>query len=123
MNDDLRPKKTLDDLPDNWKNDVIELGKKGGSDIEIRVEILGISNDLFNRFLSEEPEFSETIQRARDYSQSWWTRHSRKELHNKEFNNKLYEMNMMNRFGWNKKTETTVNDSNKKPPIKWNDEQ
>ncbi len=100
-----RPKKTLDDLPEGWKEDTLNAGKQGYSDIEIRVGILDISTSLWTRFMDEEEEFSQTITRARDYSQTWWLKHSRKELHNKEFNNKLYEMNMQNRYGWNKKTE------------------
>jgi hypothetical protein len=100
-----RPKKTLAELPEGWKDDVLNAGKQGYSDIEIRVGILDISNNLWGRLMEEEGEFWETITRARDYSQTWWLKHSRKELHNKEFNNKLYEMNMQNRYGWNKKTE------------------
>lgn len=100
-----RPKITLSDLPNGWADKLIELGNEGASDIEMRVEALGISKGTWERLLEEEDEFLTSVQRARDASEVWWVRHSRKELNNKDFNNKLYEINMMNRFGWNKKVE------------------
>jgi hypothetical protein len=103
-----RPKVKLEDLPEGWVEGTLAMAEKGASDIEIRVEVLGISNDLWTRLMAEEEGFSETITYARELSEVWWIKHSRKELHNKDFNNKLYEMNMQNRFGWNKKVEGTT---------------
>lgn len=97
------------------------LGKEGGSDVEMR-DLLGISESTWNRLIEEEEDFSRTVLRAREKSHVWWIKHSRKELHNKEFNNKLYEMNMQNRFGWNKKTETEHSGKIEIPKIKWADD-
>jgi hypothetical protein len=102
-----RPKIQLSDLPDGWVNSLVELCEEGGSDVEMR-DLLGISESTWNRLIEEEEEFSRTVLRAREKCHVWWIKHSRKELHNKDFNNKLYEMNMQNRFGWNKKVEGTT---------------
>ena len=98
-----RPKIKLSDLKDGWKKKLVDMGKKGASDVEMRAGFLEISQGTWDRLLEEEEEFLITVQRARDASHVWWVKHSRNELFNKDFNNKLYEMNMQNRFGWNRK--------------------
>ena len=116
-----RPKIQLSDLPNGWDDGIVELGEEGGSDVEMR-DLLGISTGTWDRLLLEEEYFLETVLRAREKSHVWWIKHSRKELHNKDFNNKLYEMNMQNRFGWNKKTETELSGKIEIPKIKWADD-
>lgn len=118
-----RPKITLDDLPDGWREELVAMGKKGASDVEMRAGFLEISQGTWDRLLQEEEEFLITVQRARDCAHVWWVKHSRKELHNKDFNNKLYEMNMQNRFGWNKNIKTEGELSVKIPNLKWSDEE
>ena len=55
-----RPKKTIKDLPKNWKRLVLKEMEVGASKQEIKV-LFHISNDLFDRFMKEDKEFSETI--------------------------------------------------------------
>jgi hypothetical protein len=55
-----RPKKNLDVLPDEWQKTVIEMYTYGASDVEIRA-YLDISDDLFYRWLKDEPVFNQII--------------------------------------------------------------
>lgn len=99
-----RPKKGLDCLPVGWEDYCIDLASQGASDVELR-DYLDISNDLWYRFLKEEPRFSETINRCAQKCQVWWEKNGRLNLASKDFNSTLWYMNMKNRFGWKDKQE------------------
>lgn len=105
-----RPKETLDSLPEDWKETLLQLYKEGGSDEEAKAiiwEMRGsFSNNLWDRWMEEEPEFWETIKSGRVFSQAWWTYKGRKSLENPNFSYTGWYMNMKNRFGWRDKTET-----------------
>lgn len=105
-----RPKKTLDCLPKGWEEGVISLGKEGASDVEIR-GYLGISDDLWDRFLIEEPTFSRTIKEARTQCRIWWERTGREGCFmggkDNPFNATVWIFNMKNRFKWTDRTENT----------------
>jgi len=103
-----RPKKTLNNLPKNWKDIIFNIKKDGGSDVEVRVA-LDISVDLWDRFKKEIEEFSETIKKGTDLCEAWWMKRGR-ELDNKQFNAVLWYMNMKNRFGWKDKSDITSGD-------------
>ena len=97
-----RPKSVLDELPDNWKEEVLSLYKKGASDVEVKAQIyqwLGsFSASLWIRWLKEEPAFSTTIKTGKMLSQNWWEKNGRTNLKVKEFNTRLWTVNMNNRF-------------------------
>ena len=103
-----RPPSKLD-LPEGWYNSVLELYKEGASDVEVKAWIYSVrgslSNDLWDRWIDEEPEFSETIKTGKILSEAWWSRSGRKNLENKEFSYTGWYMNMKNRFGWKDKQE------------------
>lgn len=111
-----RPKKTLKDLPKGWKETVIKLMEEGASKAEIKA-ILGTSNDLFERLLKEEKDFSDTVKRGELLSEAWWERMGRTNLKNREFSPVLWYMNMKNRFGWRDKLEHSSNPDNPIQPI------
>lgn len=104
-----RPKEDISSLPDEWYNEVLELYGEGASDVEIKVLIYkwrgSYSNDLWDRWMKEESEFSETIKTGRFLSEAWWAKSGRTNLKDKDFSFTGWYMNMKNRFGWRDKTE------------------
>lgn len=115
---DTRPLITIEKIVENWngindgngferfQKDVWDLYSQGASDVEIKVLIANksdatnMSNDLWNGLLERCERFSETIQKGRLLSQDWWEKHGRTNLHDKEFNTRLWDINMRNRFKW-----------------------
>ncbi len=99
-------------LPEDWYNKILSEYEKGASDVEIKALIWkwrgSFSNDLWDRWLKDEDEFSETIRFGRILSHAWWMKQGRKNLENKDFSATLFYMNMKNRFGWKDRTETKV---------------
>tara|TARA_R110002126_G_scaffold186471_2_gene335166 strand:- start:630 stop:1067 length:438 start_codon:yes stop_codon:yes gene_type:complete len=107
-----RPKDDLSCLPDEWYKDVLNLYKEGASDVEVKALIYqwkgSFSNDLWDRWMKEEPQFSETIKAGKFLSESWWHKKGRTSLENKEFSFTGWYMNMKNRFKWTDRQETTI---------------
>ena len=112
-----RPKEDLSSLPDNWHEEVLELYSEGAADVEIKALIYewrnNFSNNLWDRWMEEEPEFWETIKKGRMLSESWWNKSGRKNLKSKDFSYTGWYMNMKNRFGWRDKQETTLQGGDK----------
>ena len=109
-----RPKKTLSALPNGWETDVIALMEQGGSKVEVKA-LLGVSNDLFERLVKEEPLFSDTIKKGEQLSEAWWQKQGRIHLQNKEFSPVLWYMNMKNRFKWRDRQEHSNDAENPVP--------
>jgi len=102
-----RPKVKTDVFQDRWQDAVLALYSEGGSDVEVRVLLADIrkdvntfSDDLWERLLKEDDEFSRTIKKGKILSEAWWTKTGRKNLQNREFNYTGWYMQMKNRFGW-----------------------
>jgi hypothetical protein len=104
----MRPKATLN-LPDKWEDAILDIYREGGSDVEVKAWLFekrgSFSNDLWDRWLKEEPKFSETIKIGKLLSEAWWTKNGRECLKNPRFNYTGWYMNMKNRFGWRDKQE------------------
>jgi len=99
-----RPRTTLDVLPDNWEEIMLECGKNGGSEVEMRV-LLGVGETAFYTLCSDYPEFSRTRKRAKDLCEVWWERRGRKMAEGDDGNPTVWIFNMKNRFGWRDKQE------------------
>ncbi len=116
-----RPKEGLESLPKDWYKEILELYKIGGSDEEVKGVICdwrgSFSNDLWDRWLIEEPEFSETIKMGKMLSAAWWYRNGRENLKDREFNYTGWYMQMKNRFGWTDKTQVEQNSNIKIQPV------
>ena len=111
-----RPKETVEQrLSGNWKSSMLSLYEKGASDVEVRAT-LGkefdkrgyISDDLWYRWIEEEPDFSRTVKAGKLLSELWWQAQGRVNLENKDFSATLWYMNMKNRFGWRDKQDFTT---------------
>lgn len=107
-----RPKIETDVLWEGWQEDILQLYSEGASDVEIRALIVEKTNrqvkaswDLFDRWIQEDVEFSETIKKGRLICQGWWEKNGRSNLKDKDFNYTGWYMNMKNRFGWADKQE------------------
>ena len=100
-----RPKKTLSDLPSDWREKMLELAATGASDVELRIDALGhISDDLWYRLIDEEPEFSRTVKKAHDLCEAWWVKAGRAGSVGKiNLNTGSWIFNMKNRFSWRDK--------------------
>ena len=108
----MRPQETLETLPKEWYIEVLELYKEGASDVEIKGLIYSwrgsFSNDLWDRWIKDYDEFSETIKTGRILSECWWHRNGRTNLQNKDFNYTGWYMQMKNRFGWTDRVDATT---------------
>jgi len=124
------PKIGIEILWDGWYNDILNLYKEGGSDVEVRAliyeetkEKTKMSYTLWDRWIKEEIEFSETIKTGRLLSEAWWSKSGRKNLENKDFSYTGWYMNMKNRFGWTDRVANDLTTGGDKiiAPIKWID--
>jgi hypothetical protein len=111
----------LDILWDGWYNDILDLFREGASDKEVRAFIvektLGAtkcSYTLWDRWMEEEIEFSETIKTGRILSEGLFHKMGRLNLENKEFNYTGWYMQMKNRFGWMDKQHTDITSGGEK---------
>lgn len=97
-----RPKSGLDELPNGWMRKILELYDNGASDVEVRAQIYQwrgtYSDDLWYRWIKDEDEFSRTIKTGKMLSRCWWEKNGRTNLTTKEFNTRLWTVNMNNRF-------------------------
>ncbi len=100
-------------IPKDWYKQIIKLYEQGASNQEIKALIYSwrgsFSNDLWDRWIEENEEFSETISGGKMLSEAWWHKRGRINLINPAFSPQLWYMNMKNRFGWKDKHELSGN--------------
>lgn len=101
-----RPRGKLD-LPEGWQNSILGLYREGASDVEVKAWIINerpsgaFSNDLWDRWMEDEPAFAEIIKTGRALAHCWWEVQGRTSLKAQHFQPGLYTLNMVNRYGWN----------------------
>lgn len=98
-----RPRTTIDDLPENWREIMQECGQDGGSATEARA-MLGIGDSAWSTLLEDSPEFR-LAEKTRDtLCEVWWERLGRTGASGKTpINPTVWIFNMKNRFGWRDK--------------------
>jgi len=77
----------------------------GASKQELCLE-LGILPNYIYRWEKKYPAFAKAVELGEALSEAWWRRKGRMNIHNNEFNNTLFMMNMSNRFNWSRKTDS-----------------
>lgn len=105
-----RPRKTLEDLPEDWEEQIFDLYQIGYSDAQIRLK-LGICQGTWNVLQERYPEFLITIKEGQDLANGWWQQKAYDNLTSKEFNSTLWLMNMVNRFKWRRDAKDESNES------------
>lgn len=81
---------------------VIELGRKGYTKAMIAREI-DKNYETIEDWRKEYPEFSEAFTRAMMLQTAWYDELGTKNMDNRQFNSRTYELHRMNMHGWNKK--------------------
>lgn len=107
------PKKKPEDLintrrPTDYRPEYCEkvsLMLDQGKSIAEICRFLRVAKSTLQLWEEKHPEFSAAMEHGRTYSEGFWINLGFENICNKEFNTKIYELNMHNRFGWNKKTE------------------
>lgn len=119
MSETGRPKEPCTLTQEQFSHILSEYNQ-GASDTEIKAYIWeqrgSFSNDLWDRWLKEEPIFSEAVKKGRELSEAWWKRQGRVNLKDKDFSPTLWYMNMKNRFAW-KDTQDLNHGGQKDNPI------
>ncbi|QHJ81776.1 MAG: hypothetical protein [Caudoviricetes sp.] len=99
-----RPRTTIDDLPNGWRDIVLAIAAEGASDVEIRHKV-GIGKSAWATLLEDSEEFRDTINEARELCAVWWEKSGRKLAVDGGGNSAIWIFNMKNRFGWRDKKE------------------
>lgn len=100
-----RPRTTTNDLPENWKEIVLECGQTGQSAVTIRCK-LGIAQTAWETLLEDSEDFRLTVKSAKELCEHWWEERGREMAMGLDGNATVWIFNMKNRFGWKDKTET-----------------
>lgn len=103
-----RPRTTVNDLPENWKQIMLDCGQEGGSAVEMRC-LLGIAQTAWETLLEDSEEFRVTAKTAKDLCEVWWERRGREMTTGSEGNATVWIFNMKNRFNWRDKQEIEMN--------------
>lgn len=99
-------------LPEGWAKQFLEMYDVGCSDHEI-MRKYAITPTAWKTMLNSlgESEFHEVVDYGNALAMAWWLRLGRTNINNKQFNTRLYDITMQNRFGWAQKAETTENET------------
>ena len=86
---------------------LIELMKQGYSIEEVCLEFDICCQTHYN-WLQNHPEYVEAVEKGEKYALAWHLKQARENFHNKGFNDRLYNIIMQNKFGFNRKVQQEV---------------
>jgi len=112
-----RPKIQLSDLPEGWKEKMLEHAREGATDIELRVDVLDcISHKTWERLINEEDDFLETVETCRELSEAYMTKLGKNGITSEgQFRANVYQFMMQNKYRWTERREITGD--SKKPVV------
>jgi len=115
-----RPKKTLADLdlPEDWKEIMVEMSANGCSETEIRAKIMLSQGKQYKhvhaiwlKIQEREIEFREAVSICKQLAEAWWLERGRTGMMHssfEKFESFVWFKNMQNRFGWQDKVDLEI---------------
>jgi hypothetical protein len=103
-------KKTLEDLPSNWRELMLQIGREGGIEVHVQ-NAVGVSRPTFFILVDEYPEFADAYEEYKRLSEQWWIDKAMEAFDggkSKMFNQHLWSFIMKNRFHYNWKDKTEM---------------
>jgi len=97
-----RPRTTVEDLPQDWKQIIMDCGQDGGSAVEMQC-MVGVARSAWETLLEDSEDFRSTVKSAQTLCQVWWERQGRKMTTGADGNATVWIFNMKNRFSWHDK--------------------
>lgn len=97
-----RPRTKIEDLPENWKQTMMDCAQGGGSTVSIMVA-LGIGHTAFETLLQDSEEFRTTVEACRLLAQNWHETVGRNMMVGANGNAVAWKFAMQNQFGWRDK--------------------
>src|SRR5699024_1222432 len=95
-----RPRRTVNDLPGNWKDIVMDCGQEGGSAVAMRC-LLSIGESVWGTLLEDSAESRRTIKNAQALCQGWCEKQGSSMAAGKaDGDATVLIFNMKNRFSW-----------------------
>ena len=82
-----------------------ELFKRGWSKFEVAAHF-DVERSTLDNWMENHEDFFRAVNKGIELSECWWSGEGRENLGNKNFNARLYEIQMMNRFKWHRKVES-----------------
>jgi len=92
---------------------VLDLMDKGKSIVQV-ARHLNVARSTIYKWAEDNIEFSDTLTRAKDYSEAYWETEFQKMMYSRESQPQLVRLYMGNRFGW-REQDQSVNDEQATP--------
>ncbi len=92
---------------------VLDLMDKGKSIVQV-ARHLNVARSTIYKWAEDNDEFSDTITRAKDYSEAYWETEFQKMMYSRDSQPQLVRLYMGNRFGW-REQDQSVNDEQATP--------
>lgn len=94
-----RPRKTLNDLPENWKQIMFDLAQDGDGPTAWKVH-LGLGHDTYNTLLTDYDEFSTAVKEAAILHEHYYERQAKRMINGGAGNSNVFSLIVNNKFGW-----------------------